>query len=433
MANPEHTRAPLRVNRSFRILWTGQFAAQLGPGMGAVAYPVILLDLGGTPALTGSVTFLLGVAAVAARLPAGAAADRFDRRALMIAAQGTRMLAMAVLCAGLFTGATWMLWLVVVVALVDVVGHEAYRFAERAALRHIVRPGDLSAAVGRNEARNQVASLVGPVLGGWLMAASRALPFGAAALGHAFAAFGLLFVKERLQDPRTPRGSGDGGGHHTWTEAFTWIWARPELRVLLLSCVTPNLVITGVVLTVVMVGAEAGVGTGQIGTVLGVASLGGICGALGASALLRRFSSRTLVLAALWWLPVTVVVAIPLVDHWTVVFPLAGAMAAAPLLSIILGTYQLLNTPDRLQARVGSACTFVTGVAAPLGPLAAGFGLQFAGTPPLFLGFTLLMSVVAVWVSLDPSTRRLSSLPASPDRSPGTPPDQAPPSAKEVS
>ncbi|PWV57408.1 MFS transporter [Nocardiopsis sp. L17-MgMaSL7] len=433
MASPEREPAPLRRNRSFHILWTGQFAAQLGPGMGAVAYPVILLDLGGTPALTGSVTFLLGVAAVAARLPGGAAADRFDRRALMIVAQGTRMLAMAVLCLGLLTGATWLLWLVVFVALVDVVGHEAYRFAERAALRHIVRPSDLSAAVGQNEARNQIASLIGPVLGGWLMAASRTLPFGAAALGHAVAAIGLLFVRERLQSPRTPAERGAGPRRRVWTEAFSWIWARPELRVLLLSCVTPNLVITGVVLTVVMVGAEAGIGTGQIGTVLGVASLGGIGGALGASALLRRFSARGLVLAALWWLPVTVLATIPLIDHWTVVFPLAAAMAAAPLLSIILGTYQLLNTPDRLQARVGSACTFVTGIAAPLGPLAAGFGLQFAGTLPLFLGFTLLMLVVAVWVSFDPSTRRLSSLPTSPDRAPGNPPDHAPPSAKEVS
>ncbi|MFE1165833.1 MFS transporter [Nocardiopsis sp. NPDC058789] len=433
MVSPENEPAPLRRNRSFRILWTGQFAAQLGPGMGAVAYPVILLDLGGTPALTGSVTFLLGVAAVSARLPGGAAADRFDRRTLMIAAQGTRALAMVVLCLGLLTGSPWLLWLVVIVALVDVVGHEAYRFAERAALPHIVRSTDLSAAVGRNEARNQIASLIGPVLGGWLMAVSRTLPFGAAALGHAFAAIGLLFVRERLQHPRTPAARGDGARLRTWTEAFSWIWARPELRVLLLSCVAPNLVITGVVLTVVMVGAEAGVSTGQIGTVLGVASLGGIGGALGASALLRRFSPRGLVLATLWWLPITVVATIPLVDHWAVVFPLAAAMAAAPLLSIILGTYQLLNTPDRLQARVGSACTFVTGAAAPLGPLAAGFGLQFAGTMPLFLGFTVLMLVVAVWVSFDPSTRRLGSLPPSPDRSPGNPPDHAPPSAKEVS
>ncbi|WP_433700886.1 MFS transporter [Nocardiopsis sp. CA-288880] len=434
MTAPETRPVPLRRNRSFRILWTGQFVAQFGPGMGAVAYPLVLLDSGGTPALVGTVTFALGAAAVAARLPGGAAADRFDRRALMIGAQGSRALAMGFLVLVLVVvgDSTLLLWAVVAVALVDVVGHEGYRFAERAALRHIVPPSQLSAAVGQNEARNQIASILGPVAGGWLMAVSRVLPFGAAAAGHAVAAIGLVFVRERLQGPREPAASVEGPRRRRWTEAFSWIGERPPLQVLLLAGAAPNLVINGVMLTVVMVGADAGVGSATIGAVLGTVGLGGICGALGASALLRRFSPRTLVLVTLWVLPLTVVAAIPLVDHWSVVFPLAVAVAMAPLLSIILGTYQLLTTPDRLQARVGSACTFISGAVAPLGPLVAGFGVQYTGTPLLFSGFALLLLGVAALVTALPATRELTSFPRQPDRPAGKSSDEAPPSAKEA-
>lgn len=410
MANPELVPAPLWRNRSYVILWTGQFAAQLGPAMGAVAYPIILMDEGGTPAFVGTVTFALGVAAVAARLPSGAAADRFDRRAQMFVAQSVRALAMMVLFTGLVTGTGWLLWLVVAVALVDVVGNEAYRFAERAALRHIVLPTQLSGAVGRHEARNQIVSMFGPVLGGWLMVVSRSLPFGVAMVGNACAALGLLFIGKRLQHPREPEQESRGRRFLEWTEAFTWIRERPALRVLLLSCAVPNLVVSGVMLGVVMAGDEAGVGTGQIGTVFGIASLGGIVGALGASYFIRRFSPKTLVLAVLWGLPPMVLATGHLVDHWTVVLPLAAAMAMAPLLSIILATYQLLITPDRLQARVSSACTFITGATAPLGPLIAGFGLQYAGPLTLFSSFSLLMLGVAVTITFLPSTRYLSLL-----------------------
>ena len=426
------TPTPLWRNTSFKILWGGQFAAQLGPGVGAVLYPIVLMDEGASPALIGTLTFGLGVAAIAARLPGGALADRFDRRGVMLVAQGTRALGMGLLCFGLFTGTSWLLWLVMCVALVDVLGNEAYRFAERAALRHIVHPSQLSQAVGQHEARNQIISMIGPVVGGWLMLLSRALPIGVVALGQAGAALGLVFVKERLQNERETAPPRGGPRPRGWTEAFSWIRANPAVRVLLIGCVPPNLVISGVMLTIVMAGNEAGVGTGQIGTVFGVAAMGGIAGALCASTLLRRFSPRAILLAVLWLLPVMVLATGSLIDHWTVLFPLAMAVAMAPLLSIILATYQLLTTPDRLQARVASTCTFITGIAAPLGPLIAGFGLQYSGTMPLFFGFAMLMLGVALLITLLPSTRRLSSLPRAAVAPMGEPPQQTPPSAKDV-
>lgn len=433
MAEPENA-VPVSLwrNTSFKILWGGQFAAQLGPGVGAVVYPIVLMDEGATPALVGTMTFALGVAAVAARLPSGALADRFDRRAVMFWAQGARALGMGVLCLGLFTDSTWLLWLVMGVALVDVLGNEAYRFAERAALRHIVHPSQLSKAVGQHEARNQIVSMLGPIVGGWAMVLSRALPIGMVALGQAGAAIGLMFVKERLQNAPVRENPPAGPRTRVWTEAFSWIRASPAVRVLLISCLVPNLVISGVMLTVVMAGGEAGVGTGQIGTVFGVAAMGGIAGALCASALLRRLSPRVILLAVLWLLPPAVLATGVLIDHWTVVFPLAAAMAMAPLLSIILATYQLLTTPDHLQARVGSACTFITGSAAPLGPLVAGFGLQYSGTMPLFFGFASLMLGVALLVTLLPSTRRLSALPRVTAASDGEFPQQAPPRTKDT-
>ena len=408
--DPGAAPAPLRRNRSFRVLWSGYFAAQLGTGMGAVAYPVVILEVGGTPALTGVITFAAGTAAVAARLPCGAAADRYDRRRLMFGAQMTRAAAMGTLAVGLFTGSSWVLWLVAAVAVVDTVGHEAYRFAERAALRHIVHQEQLPDAVGQNEARNQVAALIGPALGGWTLALGRSVPFGLAALGHLLSGLGLFLIRERLQTAR------DGAaarrpGLRDLRPAFTWIAGRPEIRVLLLGCVAPNLVVGGVTLAVIMRAGQEGAGGPQIGTVLAVAGLGGGVGALAAPRLMRSLSPRTLYLSVLWALPPMVLALAPLAGHWSVVFPLAVILACAPMVNVLLGTYQLLTAPDHLQARVGSACTLITGLAAPLGPLIAGFGLQYGGVLPLFAAFAAFLGLVATLISLMPSSRLLANLP----------------------
>src|SRR5262249_45633852 len=86
---------PLRANRDFRLLWLGSVVSVLGSRASAVAYPLLVLALAGWPADAGRA----GVAATLpfrwGRLRAGAVADRWNRRFIMIACDAGRAVALA--------------------------------------------------------------------------------------------------------------------------------------------------------------------------------------------------------------------------------------------------------------------------------------------------------------------------------------------------
>ena len=79
------------------LLQTAELLSSGGSQITAIAYPLLVLALTGSPAKAGIVAFarLLGAALFA--LPAGLAADRWSRKRLMIAAHAGRSLAIGTL------------------------------------------------------------------------------------------------------------------------------------------------------------------------------------------------------------------------------------------------------------------------------------------------------------------------------------------------
>ena len=104
----------LRANRNFRLLWIGQVLSDLGTQIGNLAYPLLVLALTHSALIAGTVGTAASGAAFAVRLPAGALADRLDRRRTMVLCDGTRMLALIALAALVVTHAvSWPIVLVV--------------------------------------------------------------------------------------------------------------------------------------------------------------------------------------------------------------------------------------------------------------------------------------------------------------------------------
>ena len=75
---------PLRGNRDFLLLWTAGTASGLGSQLTLVAYPLLVLSLGGTATQAGLVGTVGLLTRTLLRLPAGALADRWDRRRVML-------------------------------------------------------------------------------------------------------------------------------------------------------------------------------------------------------------------------------------------------------------------------------------------------------------------------------------------------------------
>ena len=82
--------SPLRRNRDFVLLQTGQLLSQSGMKVTSIAYPLLALSLSGSATLAGVVGFAGFIAEAVFALPAGLLADRWSRKRLMIASDVLR-------------------------------------------------------------------------------------------------------------------------------------------------------------------------------------------------------------------------------------------------------------------------------------------------------------------------------------------------------
>src|SRR3954470_245995 len=87
----------LRRNRDFVLFQAGQLLSSLGGRFSSVAYPLLVLALTHSPPKAGFVAFAGLLPAPLLGLLAGAAADRWDRRRMMLAADAVRAAALTVL------------------------------------------------------------------------------------------------------------------------------------------------------------------------------------------------------------------------------------------------------------------------------------------------------------------------------------------------
>src|SRR2546430_16471628 len=79
---------PLRRNRDFMLLQAGQLLSTLGTESTTIAYPLLVLAVTHSPAKVGAVTFARIVPYPFFGVLTGVAADRLNRKRLMIAADG---------------------------------------------------------------------------------------------------------------------------------------------------------------------------------------------------------------------------------------------------------------------------------------------------------------------------------------------------------
>jgi MFS family permease len=398
-------RAPLRRNRDFVLLQTGQTLSAAGSQAASIAYPLLVLALTHSPARAGLVGFAALLPGLVVGPLAGAAVDHFDRKRLMIAADVVRAAALGLLAATIYTGSV-AFSLVPIVAFVDAAAATVYNVASTAALRSVVPVDRLPDAAGIIEARRAAVRLGAPPLGGALFSIARGLPFLADAVSFAASTAAMLAMRSPFQQPRARDSAGFAA---RIVEGFRYLWERPFLRTTALVYGLGNILSTAVFLILVVVGRRQGLSSAQIGllyTVLGVSTLVGSM----TSPLHRRFlGMRTILLLELWtWTGAWVFVAWPNVYAlFAVIVPFG---LCAPVTDSVVVGYTTAVTPDRLLGRVESARVTIAVAASPLGPLVAGFLLGAVSARVTVAVFALLGLVLALWGTLSPALRAAPSL-----------------------
>lgn len=394
---------PLRRNRDFILLWSGLAVSVVGTRLSTLGYPLLVLALTHSPKDAGLVGFLAALPYIVFQLPAGALVDRVNRKRLMIAADAGRLIALTSLVV-VYEIASLHLAQIMVVAFVEGTFFVIFNLAEQGAVRFVVPPEQLSAALAQNEARNRGSAIIGQPLGGVLFSVGRIVPFFADALSYVISLATLFAIRSPLGE-LNPRADEKREPLREIREGIVWLYRHRFLRTAALLVAGSNLIFRGFLLILIVVARDHGASSTAIGLMLAGAGVGGLLGALSASHLRKRIPAKLVVIGVNWvW--AALLVTVVFVSNPIALGALYGAMTfAGPVWNVVIGTYQLSLVPEALLARVSSVGYLLGFGALPLGSLTAGFLISSLGSREAVVVFAGGMITLAVLATLSPSLR----------------------------
>ena len=397
---------PLRRNRDFLLFQSGSLLSTFGSGISGIAYPLLTLAVTGSAAKTGYVGAVEFTPLVLLSAPAGVAADRFDRRRLMIASDAAGATALAVLATAVLAGHA-SFWLIVVVAFVDTTAAVVYRSGSSGAMKAVVPTPQLADAASVTMARMSIVRLVAPPVGGALFTLSRGVPFLVDAVSYGFSTVSLLFMRTRFQEERKP------GARTPFREGLAYFWSIPFLRTTIGMIAASNLVAAGAPIAVIILAHREGLSGAAIGGFIALQGVMLLAGSAASPVLRHLFPMRAILLSEFW---MALVYGAFLVYPNVYVLAVAAALHAFwfPNTDSAIAAYSYMLIPDRLLGRAMAASNTLRAATAPLGPLLA--GLLLTHTTPRWTIFVLAAPVVvaAILGTLSPAIRDLPSLEASP-------------------
>jgi MFS family permease len=398
-------RTPLRRNREFVLLQSGQLLSAMGSEATAIAYPLLALALTHSPGRAGVVTFARMVPFALLQLPAGIAADRVDRRRMMVAADLVRAATIGFLAATIIAGDASFA-LLTAVAVVEGAGTVVFTSAATGALRSVVPAAQLPDAVGAVTARVATVNLAGPPLGGFLFGLARSLPFVVDACSYAASLASLAAIRTPFQGPRGPSRTGVRA---QVAEGMRFLWGRPFLRTCAFLYGFGNFSLPGILLVVVVVGRAQGLTGGEIGVLLAAFGTCLLAGSLLSPLARRRLSMRTILwIELVAWLGSAAFLLRPSV--YVLAAGILPQGVAMPITDSVVVSYRIAVTPDRLLGRVEAVRSSIALAIAPLGPLVAGLLLEAVSARETVAVFCAFNVVLLAWGFLSPSIRRAPSL-----------------------
>ena len=240
---PRSLRPPLRRQRNFMLLLTGQTISMTGSAVTTVALPLVAIAVLGASAVeVGLLTAATYAAFILVSLPAGVAVDRLPKRKIMIWCDSSRLVIIGSVpvAAALHRLTLGQLYAVALAAGVCAVFFDV---SEQSYVPSLLDPGDLTEGFGKLGASASFAQVSGRGLASGLVAvigAARAIT--ADALSYAVSVTCLLLI--RGNEPRPERKSTDARQlRRDIVQGVVFITHHPVLRKTTACAATGNLFI----------------------------------------------------------------------------------------------------------------------------------------------------------------------------------------------
>jgi len=396
--------------RNFRLMWIGQLISITGSEMRIVAVDWLVYQLaikqGLSPALAlGFIGLMRVIPMTIMALFAGVIADRYERRKVIIVTSCVALVASTVLAlaAELTTPAIWLVYSMVVVTAIA----SSFEMPARQALTAALVPRDiLSQAMSANIISWQIATVLGPSLGGIVIAAFGVVPlfwFDAVSYLAVVSAAFMMTPVIVASTGRPPVRLADA------FEGLKFVFKHRLLASTMLLDFFATFFGACTTLMPIFASEILHVGAQGYGFMRAAPSVGALLAAVFLTTRKIRSQGKVLLVSvgifglsiALFgissWYPLTVIV-------------LAMSGAADTVSMIIRGTLRQLITPDELRGRMTAVTMIFVAGGPQLGEFVVGLTASVIGVPlAVLVGGIICMGVVTGTAIRVPELRNLDT------------------------
>jgi MFS family permease len=405
MSVEDTSRFSVLRHRSFAFFWLARVSGSLASQMQIVAVAWQIYEITNSPLDLGLVGLAQFFPLICLLLVAGHVADRYDRKTIIRISQVINGLVMVALMAGTAGG-----WLTrdMILAMVFMLGAaQAFQQPTMQTLLPAIVPAPLlSRAVAASSSSNQIATILGPAVGGLLFAFSPPLVYLLCALLYFGAAVLISFIRiERVPPNREPV---------TFETVFAGI-AFIRRQPVILGAITLDLfaVLLGGATALLPIFARDVFHTGPEG--LGLLRLAPAIGALTMSVVLARWPMHHRAGPVMF-------AAVACFGFATIVFALSESFALTMAALIVLGASDMvsvvirqtliqLGTPNEMRGRVSAVNFLFIGTSNQLGEFESGLTAAWFGTvPAVLIGGIGTVLVVLAGLKMFPELARVNSV-----------------------
>jgi MFS family permease len=405
MSDETTSATPLLRNLNFWLFVVNRSSNVIGIHSLTVAVGWYVYKLTGDPLDLGLIGLAQFAPALVLFLFAGMAADRFDRRRIMVACNIVHGLAVASLIA-LFWFGLGTIWPILGILALHGAARSFYHTASQAVLPNLMPRGQFPKAVAYSSSANKAAQLAGPAFGGFLIVGIGDGVYVFTLIMFLIAGISAALISGNLKVP-----AKEPVNLKAIMGGFTYIWNNK----IVLGAISIDLiaVLFGGLMGLLPIFASdilhvGPSGLGVMRAMPGVGSL--IVGILLTQIAAPRYMGPTLFFSlAVFGLSIT---AFSLSETYWISLVALGIYGAADMVSVyVRQTLVQIATPDSMRGRVSAVNSISINASNELGDFRAGVMAGGIGTvPAVLVGGITTVAATILWMKLFPSIRRIDRL-----------------------
>jgi MFS family permease len=377
-------------HRDFRLFYVGQLVSVTGIWMQTVAQGWLVLLLTGSPLMLGVVTAARTLPVLALSFVGGIAADRFDRRRVLLVTNGAAAALSVILWILTATGRIDVAGVVILAGLLGLT--QAFEMPARQSwIVELTGPRHLANAIALNSLLFNTARILGPALAGVVVAAfGPAVAFGTNALTFVPVLWVLVVIHPRPIERPQMRARA------ALPEAIAYLRAETPVALLLLLLAANTTFASGYLVLGPALARDLGRGADGLGLLMAAAGSGAVAAGLVLAATASRMAGgRSLALSGLALAGCVLAVGLSGSFEMTLLL-LVGLGFAMVTYTATSNTLIQAIVPERLRGRVMALYTTVMVGMMPANGLFAGAIAEQFGVPSALVAGAALWALCVV-------------------------------------